>query len=449
MVTLVNQAVAGSNFIRFEQNGRRGPGFLREPRFFSHNRNHFGKENIAVGQTLILTGTQAAALAAKLCRVQVIAAYPITPQSKIPEVLSEFVERGELNAECVRVESEHSAMGVCISASLVGARVFTATSANGLAYMHEQLHWAAGARLPIVMPVTNRGMAAPWTILNDTQDTISQRDTGWMQFYCLNNQEVFDFIIMAYKAAEQIMVPIMVCFDGFRLSHTMMPVVVPTQEEIDAYLPPFQLPYTLDPEKPVDINPVTMSDPLPDPGGSLCPSYMGFRRRLQEAHEAAMPVLAEAGRIFGEAFGRAYEDPLFRYQAEDADFLFVAMGSLASEACDTADALREEGVKAGVIGIRVFRPFPSFALASAVKNARGIAVLEKAISYGYEGVLSTELKAAIFTHNGARPTVFNYIMGLGGKDIKPADLLEAGRETINATVGGVRQHQARWLNCEV
>ncbi|HBD07706.1 MAG TPA: pyruvate ferredoxin oxidoreductase, partial [Syntrophobacteraceae bacterium] len=201
-------------------------------------------------QTLILTGNQAAALAARLCRVQVVAAYPITPQSKIPEVLSEYVERGELKAEFVRVESEHSALGVCISASLTGARVFTATAANGLAYMHEQLHWAAGARTPIVMPVANRGLGAPWTILNDMQDTIAQRDTGWIQFYCMNNQEVLDFVILAYRVAEQLLVPAMVCFDGFRLSHTMMPVSVPSQEDVDSFLPPFELPYRLDPDSP-------------------------------------------------------------------------------------------------------------------------------------------------------------------------------------------------------
>lgn len=422
-------------------------GFVPNP--ISPKRSHARKEITAVGQTLILTGTQAAALAAKLCRVQVIAAYPITPQSKIPEVLSEYVERGELNAECVRVESEHTAMGVCISASLVGARVFTATSANGLAYMHEQLHWAAGARLPIVMPVTNRGMAAPWTILNDAQDTISQRDTGWMQFYCLNNQEVLDQVIIAYKTAERLMTPIMVCFDGFRLSHTMMPVEVPSQQEIDAYLPPYELPYTLSAEKPVVINPVTMADPLPDPDGNLCPSYMGFRRRLQETHEAAFSIIADSGRTFGEKFGRSYESPLFKYRSDDADFFFVTMGSLASEACETADVLRDEGIRAGVIGLRVFRPFPATSLVEAISCAKGIAVLEKAISYGYEGVLATELKAAIFSQNAHRPTVFNFILGLGGKDIRPSDLLDAGRETISATGNGKRQHQPRWLNCEI
>jgi pyruvate/2-oxoacid:ferredoxin oxidoreductase alpha subunit len=402
-----------------------------------------------VGQTLILTGNQAAALAARLCRVQVIAAYPITPQSKIPEALSEYVERGELKAEFVRVESEHSAMGVCISASLVGARVFTATAANGLAYMHEQLHWAAGGRLPIVMPVTNRGLGAPWTILNDMQDSIAQRDTGWMQFYCMNNQEIMDQIIIAYKVAERLLVPIMVCFDGFRLSHTMMPVGTPEQEKVDAFLPPFQPAYALDPEKPVNINPVVMTDPLMDGEGTLCPGYMGFRHRLQETHEAALPVIAEVGRSFGEAFGRSYEDCLYRYKTEDADFVFVTMGSLASEASETVDMLREEGIRAGVIGLRVFRPFPSEILVRALDKARSIAVIEKAISYGYEGALATELKAALFSHDGHRTPVFSYIVGLGGKDVKPSDLIEAAHETVQAVEQGKCQERSRWLGREI
>jgi pyruvate/2-oxoacid:ferredoxin oxidoreductase alpha subunit len=407
------------------------------------------KEIITVGQTLILTGNQVAALAAKLCRVQVIAAYPITPQSKIPEVLSEYVERGELAAEFVRVESEHSAMGVCISASLVGARVFTATAANGLAYMHEQLHWAAGARLPIVMPVTNRGLGAPWTILNDMQDSISQRDTGWMQFYCMNNQEIVDQIILAYKVSEQLLIPTMVCFDGFRLSHTSMPVTIPDQQEVDAFLPPFKLPYAIDPDKPVNINPVIMTDPLPDPDGTISPGYMGFRRRLQESFESALPVIARAGEAYGEAFGRSYGDCLYRYQTEDADFLFVTMGSLASEASETVDMLRSQGVKAGVVGVRVFRPFPAKILADAVKRARALAVVEKAISYGYEGALATELKAALYSQNGSHPSLRNYIVGLGGKDVKPSDLLEASADALQAAEELIGQATPRWLGNEV
>ena len=374
-----------------------------------------------------------------------IAAYPITPQSKIPEVLSEYVERGELNAEFVRVESEHSALGVCISASLVGARVFTATAANGLAYMHEQLHWAAGARTPIVMPVANRGLGAPWTILNDMQDTISQRDTGWMQFYCMNNQEVFDLVILAYRVAEQLLIPVMVCFDGFRLSHTMMPVSVPSQEQVDAFLPPFELPYSLDPNQPVNVNPVVMTDPLPNASGDMCPGYMGFRRRLQESFEGAWPHLAAAGRAFGEAFQRSYEEPLYRYQTEDAELLFVTMGSLASEASEAVDLLRERGIRAGVVGLRVYRPFPSQALAAAVADVETIIVAEKAISYGYEGALTTELKAAIFSHDRHRPKIYNYIMGLGGKDIRPADLLETAEETLEMVALNKPLERPRWF----
>ena len=396
-------------------------------------------------QTLILTGAQAAAEAARLSRVQVVAAYPITPQSKIPEILSGYVERGDLKAEFVRVESEHSAMGVCIAASIVGARAFTATAANGLAYMHEQLHWAAGARLPIVMPVTNRGIGAPWTILNDTQDSISQRDTGWMQFYCMNNQEVLDLTIVAFKAAEQLLIPCMVCFDGFRLSHTLMPVTIPEQEKVDSFLPPYVPFHKLDPENPVNINPVVMSDPIADPDGVLSPGYMGFRFRLQQSLEEALPIISEAGRGFGELFGRSYVDPLYRYRADDADFLFITMGALASEATEVADFLREEGVKAGVLGVRVFRPFPANELVEAVRGRQAAAVLEKAISYGYEGPLMTELKASLYGGNGDCPSLINYIVGLGGKDVSPADLLHAARETIATAKSGKLPGKPQWI----
>lgn len=395
--------------------------------------------------TLILTGAQAAAEAARLSRVQVVAAYPITPQSKIPEVLSGYVEKGAMKAEFVRVESEHSAMAVCIAASTVGARVFTATAANGLAYMHEQLHWAAGARLPIVMPVTNRGMGAPWTILNDTQDSISQRDTGWMQIYCMNNQEVLDLTMIAYRAAEQLLIPCMVCFDGFRLSHTLMPVSVPEQEKADLFLPPYVPFHKLDPENPVGINPVVMSDPLPNPDGVLSPGYMGFRARLQHTLEEAVAVIREAGREFGDYFGRFYDDPLYRYKAEDADFLFITMGTLASEASEVADTLRLQGVKAGVLGVRIYRPFPAEELAEAVRGRLAAAVLEKAVSYGYEGPLMTELKACLYGENGGRPALSNYIVGLGGKDVTPGDLLLAASESIDAAGNGRPPKKPKWI----
>ncbi|MCX7823354.1 MAG: pyruvate ferredoxin oxidoreductase, partial [Syntrophobacterales bacterium] len=345
----------------------------------------------------IITGNQAAAIGAKLCRVQVIAAYPITPQSKIPEVLAEYVEKGELKAEFIRVESEHSALTVCISASLVGARAFTATAAQGLAYMHEQLHWAAGARVPIVMPVANRGLGAPWTILNDMQDSLSQRDTGWIQLYCMNNQEVLDHVIMGYRIAEEVLLPVMVCFDGFRLSHTVMPVDVPSQELVDQYLPPRRPSYFLDPDSPVNINPVVMGDLIPGVDGSLWPDYMSIRRKMQKAHEKALDVIVEAGKAFGELFGRDYDWVLRRYRTEDATVLFLTMGSLTSETMEAVDLLRREGIKIGVIGLRVFRPFPAKELVETLSVAERVIVVEKAISYGYETPLATETKAALYS----------------------------------------------------
>lgn len=387
-----------------------------------------------MGHIKIITGNEVAAIAAKLCRVQVIAAYPITPQSKIPEILSEFVENGELQAEFVRVESEHSAITVCISASIVGARTFTATAANGLAYMHEQLHWAAGARVPIVMPVANRGLGAPWTILNDMQDSLSQRDTGWMQFYCMNNQEIFDHIIMAYRIAEEVLIPVMVCFDGFRLSHTVMPVEVAPQEVVDAYLPPRTLPYEITPDKPVNINPVVTGERVPGVDGSLRPDYMAFRLRLQRAHELAHDVIRKAGILFGEIFGRYYTEPYSAYRLDDADTAFVTMGSLTSEAMDAVDALREEGHRVGVCGVRVFRPFPGRDLARALSGIPRAIVIEKAVSYGHDTPLAMELKAALYVHMPQNhPTVTSFVVGLGGKDVKTSDLIGIYHTTLKAS----------------
>jgi pyruvate/2-oxoacid:ferredoxin oxidoreductase alpha subunit len=229
----------------------------------------------------------------------------------------------------------------------------------------------------------------------------------------------------------------------------MMPVDIPSQEEVDTFLPPYQPAYRLDPEAPVNINPVVMTDPIPNGEGTKCPGYMGFRHRLQESFESSWPVISQAARTFAEVCGRFYEDCLYRYKTEDADFLFVTMGSLSSEAGETVDLLRKEGVKAGVIGIRVYRPFPAETLARAVEKATSIAVVEKAISYGYEGAVATELKAALFSSNGHRPALSNYIVGLGGKDVKPADLFEIAQDTIQTAARGIHQERPHWVGYEV
>jgi pyruvate/2-oxoacid:ferredoxin oxidoreductase alpha subunit len=393
----------------------------------------------------IINGNEAAAIGAKLCRVQVIAAYPITPQSKIPETLVKFVDSGELKAEFILVESEHSALTVCISASTVGARVFTATAANGLAYMHEQLHWAAGARLPIVMALANRGLGAPWTIFNDMQDSISQRDTGWMQVYCRDNQEIVDSIIMGYKICEQIHVPMMVCFDGFILSHTVMPVEIPDQKQVDAFLPPYVPHLQVDGPDPININPVMLADPRANAQGVSCPSYMGFRMRLQETLEDADDIILKVGREFGEIFGRSYECLLWEYRTEGADTILLTMGSVANEASLAVDQLREKGYKAGVVALRVFRPFPSEPLRTALSDARHVVVFDKNISYGNEGATCTETKAALF-EGGLRPTVTNYIIGLGGKNVVAADLEDA---TINALEQKGQISGPQWIGVAV
>ena len=235
---------------------------------------------------IIESGNVAAALGVKLSRAQVIAAYPITPQTPLTEKLSELIEDEDMEAQYIPVESEHSALAVCIAASSAGARSFTATSANGLLYMHEQIHWAAGARLPIVMCVVNRGVGAPWTVWNDHQDSISQRDTGWIQLYVNDHQQIIDTTIKAFLLAEEMMIPVMVCYDGYLLSHTYMPFDVPEQSQVDDFLPPYKPAYALDPCSPANLNTVTLPDVRADINGNQAHGYMEIRHLLQEDFSA-------------------------------------------------------------------------------------------------------------------------------------------------------------------
>ena len=393
----------------------------------------------------IMTGNQAAALGAKLCNVEVVAAYPITPQSQLAEILSQYVESGELKAEYVRVEGEHSALTVCISASTVGARVFTATSANGLLYMHEQLHWAAGSRLPIVMCCVNRGVGAPWTIFNDQQDSLAQRDTGWMQLYCRNNQEIIDTVIQAYRIAEAVYCPVMVCYDGFVLSHTMMPVDVPDAADVKAFLPPYQPHTILSPDDPRTLNSVLFPGQRRDSEGVLRDGYMEMRYKLQAALDKAPETIRAVNAAYAEAFGRDHGGMIWEYRTEDADLILVGMGSLASEATAAADLLREEGIRAGVVGIRVFRPFPKIDIRDAFRKAQGIVIFEKSISYGYEGGLCSDLKAAFYGTEIKAP-IHNYIAGLGGRDVKARELAAAAKDSLAGFSKGMVEPKTTWLN---
>src|SRR4030042_2063502 len=354
------------------------------------------KKMVKKGSARILDGNHAAAQGAKLSRVQVIAAYPITPQSPVTERLSQFVEKGELDAQYIAEESEHRALAVCTSASMVGARTFTATSSHGLAYMHEMLHWAAGARLPVILACVNRAIGAPWNVLNDQQDSISQRDTGWIHIYARNNQEILDTIIQAHKIAETVYVPVMVCYDGYVLSHTEMPVEVPSQETVDKFLPPYKPHTILDPANPKNYNLVTLADPRVNAEGVLCHGYMELRYLLQAALQNSAETIIKVGQEFGKLFGRSYANLFWEDDMDDADILIVAMGSLAMEARVAVDMLREEGHKVGLLGLRVFRPFPKAALAKALEQARLIVVFDKNISYGSEGATCPQSKPALY-----------------------------------------------------
>lgn len=401
---------------------------------------------MSTGTTTVMTGNEAAATAAKLARVQVVAAYPITPQSPVVEQLSAWVESGELPAEFVAVESEHSALTVCIGASTVGARAFTATSANGLAYMTEQVWWAAGARLPIVMCIANRAMAAPWNVLNDQQDSMSVRDAGWVQLYCRDNQEILDTTLQAFRVAEELNVPVMVCYDGFLLSHTMMPVDVPTPEQIDAFLPPrsgaLQI---VDPADPRNVGPVVMADPRPDADGVMRPAYMEFRAMHQAALIEALDAVPCADAAYADAVGREWGGLTWEYLLDDAEVVLVAAGSIGTQLTLVAEELRAGGVKAGVLGVRCYRPFPAAALAEKLAGASLAVVFDKAMSYGYEGPICSDLKAALCGRDQA-PVVFGTVSGLGGRDTSPADLLAATKRAIADHADGVTERPAEWIN---
>lgn len=352
----------------------------------------------------VMMGNHALSFGAKLARSQVIAAYPITPQTQVVELLSEMCADGSLDAKFIKVESEHSAMAACIGASVAGARTFTATSAQGLALMHEMLHWASGGRHPVVMGNINRSMAPGWSIWADQNDSLSERDTGWMQYYCASNQEVVDTVIQAFKVSEALMIPAMVILDAFSLSHTYEVVDVPDQALVDAYLPPFKPPIRLTPDAPRAFGGLTGSE-----------HYMELRYRLQKDMEKAPALIEATGREFEKAFGRSLGlvEP---YRCDDAEFVFVTSGTAGYTARVAVDELREGGVKAGNLRIKVFRPFPFDRVREVLGKVKRAAVVDRNCSYGAHGIFFQEVKSAIYGEAGM-PPVFGYIAGLGGRDI--------------------------------
>ncbi|MFU8766959.1 MAG: pyruvate synthase subunit PorA [Candidatus Methanoperedens sp.] len=356
----------------------------------------------------VVEGSYAVAHAAKVCRPNVISAYPITPQTHIVEDLSQFVADGEIDCEYMNVESEFSAISALIGASATGARTFSSTTSQGLALMHEALFNASGMRLPIVMTVVNRALSAPINIWNDQQDSISQRDTGWIQLYAEDVQESADMTPQIFKLAEDkdVLLPAMSCMDGFILSHVYEPVILLEQDLTDEFLPGFEPEYILDPENPMSFG--AFADPT---------TYTEFRYRQEEAMGVALKKIEEIASEFNDIYGRYYGGLVDGYMLDDAEIVIMAMGSVIGTIKDTIDMLRMENISIGLLKVRSFRPFPADAIKAALKNAKLVVTLDKNISIGKnEGALCTEVKACL--HNTKlRVPVIGFMLGHGGRDI--------------------------------
>ncbi len=355
----------------------------------------------------------AAAEAVKQANVDVISAYPITPQTHIVEHLSELVANGEFDAEFFCVESEHSALSVCVGAAATGARTFTCTSSQGLALMSEITYIASGLRLPILMIISNRTLSAPLSIWNDHSDAMSIRDCGWIQFFVENGQEVYDHVFVGYRLGEDrnVLIPVIINMDGFILSHVIEPFELIEQEKIDQFLPPYQPVHRLHPDRPVTM------------GAFALPSIFAETKKAQEeAIRSSIPKILETWKAFGDMTGRYYH-PIETYQAEEADTLLVTMGSCGETASVAVDKMREEGRSVGLVKIRLWRPFPFEAFKKATLHAKQLVVIDRAMSVGACGPVAAELKAALYGDE-PRPAVYNFVAGISGRDVAPSDFIK-------------------------
>ena len=354
----------------------------------------------------LLMGNHAVSRAVALARVDFIAAYPITPQTLIVEELSEMLARGELNSQFVKVESEHTALAACMGAAMTGVRTFTATASQGLLLMHEILHWSAGARTPIVMVNVNRAIAPPWNLWSEQTDSLSQRDTGWLQFYCSSNQDVLDTTIQAFRIAERVLVPCMLVLDAFILSHTTEGVDVPEQSQVDEYLPPFEPQFMLDPDNPAAFGSITGPD-----------DYYELKRMRHDSMMSVLDEAEQADKDFEKLFGRRH-GLVSPYRCEDAELVLLTSGTAAGTARLAVDALREQGRAVGALNVRLFRPFPAQAIVSALSGAPKVAVVDRNHSVGTGGVFAQELRAALYGSDYT-PEIHGFVTGLGGGDITP------------------------------
>ncbi|MDO8420428.1 MAG: pyruvate ferredoxin oxidoreductase [Rubrivivax sp.] len=377
---------------------------------------------------VLLTGNHAVAWAARLARPKVAPVYPITPQTPVLELLTEFQARGEFDAEIITVESEHSVMSACIPASLAGVRVFTATASQGLLLMHELLHYAAGARAPIVMANVNRTVASPWAFWPDQTDSLAQRDTGWIQYYVETAQEALDTVLQAYRVAEQVLLPVMVNLDAFYVSHAMEPVVIPSQELVDAYLPPFDPPHRLDTAQVESWGNVVSQD-----------MFYRHRQATEEAMACVPGLAADADREWAERCGRSW-GVVERYRCEGARSVIVTMGSMCGTARDAVDAMRDAGQAVGLVKLRLFRPLPVAALRATLGGIPDVVVLDRNHSPGIGGVLHQELRAALYGMPAA-PRIHGLLAGVGGVNVTVDNICRF----VRAVVGTPTVPESQWV----
>ena len=369
-----------------------------------------------------LSGNEATAYAMKQINPDVVAAYPITPSTEIPQYFASYVDNGEVDTVYVPVESEHSAMSACIGAQAAGARAMTATSANGLEFMWEMVQIASSTRLPIVMALVNRAISGPLNIHSDHSDAMSVRDSGWIMLFSENNQEAYDNMIMAHRIAEhkEVLLPLMICQDGFITSHSIENIELLETEKVRDFIGEYD-PHTnlLDPENPMSVGPM-----------DLQPYLMEHKKQQQVAMSNALKVIADISKKFGDLTGRYY-DFFEKYEMEDADYVIVCMNSTAGTVKDTVDKLRASGIKAGLLKIRVFRPFPGEMIVDALKNAKAVAVLDKvAFLSNTAGPLYEDIVSAMF-HNDVRLNVINYSYGIGGRDVTEELIMSVYKDLEN------------------
>ncbi len=393
-----------------------------------------------MSEKMFICGDEAVALGAKLARPQVIAAYPITPQTIVVERLSDYVEDGSLDAQYLHVESEHSAITASIGAASVGARTFTATSSQGLLYMAEGLYYASGGRLPIVMMDANRSLALPWNIYGDQRDSLSQLEAGWIQLYAEDAQEALDLTIQAYKIAEdpEVMLPVMVCLDGFVLTHTYEVVEIPEQDKVDAFIPYQKYANRMDLEHPMS-NCVTAG-----------PDYnMELHYQQHLATIKAGEKLEAADKEYGKLFGRTYGGMIETYKTDDADAVIVTLGSVAGTTRCVVDKMRNEGKKVGLLRIRCMRPFPVQEIVDALKGVKAVGVLEKDVDHGFEGVVYTNVNSALM-RAAAKPATFSFIAGLGGRSILKSDIENCFAKLLRQAAGTLQSPTVEFvkLGCE-